>query len=773
MIKQNELKKKAVDYLQNPQIDECSCEDEKIAFYLEDTEEETATQTYICPYCYEVTKVTRKRGTRFVCPHCHSEPEVEIELDYNGTYRIYRRDVADIIDFNTTEKYLILAEICLDVEVSVPEIERGVAHDINLRKAMKEFSCQISKSKGCTYVMANGLTSPSHGRIDGVKQVILSGRKEDGSSVFTMRTCYWLPSYDLVWLNSEMYKRFIDGNACKKLNIESMCSLKSISKAFSSKDSLPAAKSEAEQKQEAIKAAADKIYMATENHDIEEFVKSKASISTAFELNTTDKGTEYVIYCCGKRHVVFPNESGHICCPVCGARKEISSYAPTYGSVIDTLLAEDGNIVVNEYEYSIDIPEDITDKSQIPVAKDLRKCSVTVLTPKGSIQYYEHYERDGSCKFSRNNHHPDKFRGKFALSLGRKKRFIMNLERGEDILDIVNQSNFKTYGVEYFAVFWDKDEKNNDAGEKIGALLEHIVNVTKIPICEFLAKQELWKIYNRFAYSMRMKDISSICKIKATSIREAFGLSKKQAKILNREKLSLDQLLCMKKIMALDENAEWDDIKWVFDNYTMNSSGDNDILRCMEKSQTRLKDVKAYLLSCLYNQAITLSESPQLWCDYISMMDKLKFSAAQIKKELHPSSLKKAHDVLNFATINIFDKEKAKIFDDNIEECKRFEYSFEDYFIKAPDSAEELVQEGIALNHSVAQHIEYVADGEEFILFIRAKAAPDVPFYTVELLKNKSIVQIRGNSNKPVKEEVVLNFIQKWAKFKKLSIVSM
>ena len=272
---------------------------------------------------------------------------------------------------------------------------------------------------------------------------------------------------------------------------------------------------------------------------------------------------------------------------------------------------------------------------------------------------------------------------------------------------------------------------------------------------------------------MRMKDISSICKIKATSIREAFGLSKKQAKILNREKLSLDQLLCMKKIMALDENAEWDDIKWVFDNYPMNSSGDNDILRCMEKSQTRLKDVKAYLLSCLYNQAITLSESPQLWCDYISMMDKLKFSAAQIKKELHPSSLKKAHDVLNFATINIFDKEKAKIFDDNIEECKRFEYSFEDYFIKAPDSAEELVQEGIALNHSVAQHIEYVADGEEFILFIRAKAAPDVPFYTVELLKNKSIVQIRGNSNKPVKEEVVLNFIQKWAKFKKLSIVSM
>ena len=61
-----------------------------------------------------------------------------------------------------------------------------------------------------------------------------------------------------------------------------------------------------------------------------------------------------------------------------------------------------------------------------------------------------------------------------------------------------------------------------------------------------------------------------------------------------------------------------------------------------------------------------------------------------------------------------------------------------------PKDVESLFNEGIELDHCVADYTNQIANGSSLIFFIRTK--PDIPFITVEV-KNKRIVQMRGNHN--------------------------
>ena len=124
---------------------------------------------------------------------------------------------------------------------------------------------------------------------------------------------------------------------------------------------------------------------------------------------------------------------------------------------------------------------------------------------------------------------------------------------------------------------------------------------------------------------------------------------------------------------------------------------------------------------------------------------------------------------MTFAYNNISKKANAEKFAECIKNALKLEYSFGDYIVKAPTSPEDLVQEGIALNHSVASHIESVADKKELILFIREKATPDKSFFTVQVDKN-IISEVSGQSNRPVNDARLKEFIEKWAERKHLKI---
>ena len=65
------------------------------------------------------------------------------------------------------------------------------------------------------------------------------------------------------------------------------------------------------------------------------------------------------------------------------------------------------------------------------------------------------------------------------------------------------------------------------------------------------------------------------------------------------------------------------------------------------------------------------------------------------------------------------------------------------FLIRYPVSADEVRAEGKVLNHCVGSYLDKLDSGQTQVLFIRKKAAPDEPFYTVEFNGGK-VIQCRG-----------------------------
>ena len=74
--------------------------------------------------------------------------------------------------------------------------------------------------------------------------------------------------------------------------------------------------------------------------------------------------------------------------------------------------------------------------------------------------------------------------------------------------------------------------------------------------------------------------------------------------------------------------------------------------------------------------------------------------------------------------------------------------------------AEDLIEEGKALDHCVGSYAKRVARGETTIFFIRTLEEPDKPFFTLEY-RNDRVIQNRGYKNCD-RTEQVQTFETRW-----------
>ena len=107
-------------------------------------------------------------------------------------------------------------------------------------------------------------------------------------------------------------------------------------------------------------------------------------------------------------------------------------------------------------------------------------------------------------------------------------------------------------------------------------------------------------------------------------------------------------------------------------------------------------------------------------------------------------------------------------------------YMYEDdnYFIRAPHGAGEMVAEGQALHHCVGRmgYIERMANKQTVILFLRKKSDPETPYYTIETF-NGTLRQCHGFSNLDTDIKEITPFLNKFkskvlSKIKKILKVS-
>ena len=78
--------------------------------------------------------------------------------------------------------------------------------------------------------------------------------------------------------------------------------------------------------------------------------------------------------------------------------------------------------------------------------------------------------------------------------------------------------------------------------------------------------------------------------------------------------------------------------------------------------------------------------------------------------------------------------------------CEKYLFWTDDFLIRAPVNADEIVDEGKALKHCVGGYADRHLSGATTILFLRRRGRPGVPLATIEMAGN-SIMQVHGYRN--------------------------
>ncbi len=166
-----------------------------------------------------------------------------------------------------------------------------------------------------------------------------------------------------------------------------------------------------------------------------------------------------------------------------------------------------------------------------------------------------------------------------------------------------------------------------------------------------------------------------------------------------------------------------------------------------------------------------LSNNLTTWADYTHDAEELGFDLS-VHNVLYPKNLIEAHaatiNVLNAKRIEKETKEMAAL-TKRLEKQYRFELG--DLVIKIPESIQEIITEGKVLHHCVGGYADRHAKGQCIIVFLRKKAEPNTPYYTIEIGgkwgNRQHIVQCHGYANEMYnkKPQEIRDFEKEFSKF--------
>lgn len=161
-----------------------------------------------------------------------------------------------------------------------------------------------------------------------------------------------------------------------------------------------------------------------------------------------------------------------------------------------------------------------------------------------------------------------------------------------------------------------------------------------------------------------------------------------------------------------------------------------------------------------------MSSAIQEYADYLKMRAGLGYDMTN-EVYLHPKNLKGSYKEIrkedearkNEKYISEMEKKYGKIKQKYQSLDKKYGYEEGEFLIRPAENAGEIVIEGRTLHHCVGSETQgYMRrhnEGKRFILFLRERKNPDIPYITVEIDKNFKVQQWYGeNDTKPDKEEI-------------------
>lgn len=162
----------------------------------------------------------------------------------------------------------------------------------------------------------------------------------------------------------------------------------------------------------------------------------------------------------------------------------------------------------------------------------------------------------------------------------------------------------------------------------------------------------------------------------------------------------------------------------------------------------------------------TISETYRHYLDYIRDMRQMGYDLNNTVY-LFPKDLRLKHDEAAHRLAvqqNAEKKRKKDIEFENISKkyeklTKKYAYENGEFIIRPAMSASEIITEGRELHHCVGgdNYLQSHAKGKSYILLMRRRKNPDIPFCTVEIRQNKIQQWYEAHDKKPDKE-----IIQPW-----------
>lgn len=190
----------------------------------------------------------------------------------------------------------------------------------------------------------------------------------------------------------------------------------------------------------------------------------------------------------------------------------------------------------------------------------------------------------------------------------------------------------------------------------------------------------------------------------------------------------------------------------------------NDIFNISENYNLNFNRMVEYIIDELYSQGITTlnKDIVRFYGDYLKMQDDM-YGTVKIK---YPKYLKTEHDVMALKS-TMYKKYKNDLLIYNMaNDFKKYEWENKSYAILAPESASDIVDEGISMASCVGSYVDRVIKKSSIILFLREKSDIEKSFITIEL-NNDTVVQIKGYGNRSL-TELEEDVVEKWAKEKEL-----
>lgn len=299
---------------------------------------------------------------------------------------------------------------------------------------------------------------------------------------------------------------------------------------------------------------------------------------------------------------------------------------------------------------------------------------------------------------------------------------------------------------------------------------DYLERYMQFPQMEMLVKMGMYQVVERMAKGY----CGIIWNNTARRMDEFLGIRKDKVRLLVETKGDTDILKILQKEKGAGQNWTWQQVKELKEIDAGNKNLGM-VLQFMGV-QKLLNNIKRYA-GCDYGTGCrTASERLRMvagtYFDYLQMRIDLGY-------DMHNTVYKKPRDLMEAhnrmaAEQNEKEAEKrlvevAEKFQDikkNYRKLrKHFFYEDDTFIIRPARSAEEIVMEGRKLHHCVGgnEYLQKHNRGETYILMLRFRDMPEMPYITVEIDRTDRIVQWYGEHDKKTDEANMKKWIDSYA----------